>query len=46
MENRGVVGIGVLKRMSEELFVTNRDEWRAWLKRNNGIAKQVWLIYY
>lgn len=46
MENRRIVGIGVLKRMSEELFVTNRDEWRAWLKRNSGIAKQVWLIYY
>ena len=46
MENRRIVGIGVLRRMSEELFVTNRDEWRAWLKRNNGIAKQVWLIYY
>lgn len=46
MENRRIVGIGVLRRMSEELVVTNRDEWRAWLKRNNGIAKQVWLIYY
>jgi uncharacterized protein YdeI (YjbR/CyaY-like superfamily) len=46
MENRRIVGIGVLKRMSEELFMTNRGEWRAWLKRNNGIAKQVWLIYY
>jgi uncharacterized protein YdeI (YjbR/CyaY-like superfamily) len=46
MENRRIVGIGVLKKMSEELFVTNRDEWRTWLKRNSGIAKQVWLIYY
>lgn len=46
MENRRIVGIGVLKRMSEELLATNRDEWRTWLKRNNGIAKQVWLIYY
>jgi uncharacterized protein YdeI (YjbR/CyaY-like superfamily) len=46
MANRRIVGIGVLKRMSEELFMTNRGEWRAWLKRNNGIAKQVWLIYY
>jgi uncharacterized protein YdeI (YjbR/CyaY-like superfamily) len=46
MENRRIVGIGVLNRMSEELLATNRDEWRTWLKRNNGIAKQVWLIYY
>jgi uncharacterized protein YdeI (YjbR/CyaY-like superfamily) len=28
------------------LHVTNRDEWRAWLKKNHGAEKEVWLIYH
>lgn len=25
--------------------MTNRDDWRAWLKRNHSSQKEVWLIY-
>jgi len=32
--------------MTEELYVTNRDDWRAWLKENHSTQKEVWLIYY
>jgi uncharacterized protein YdeI (YjbR/CyaY-like superfamily) len=32
--------------MAEELYVPNRDEWRAWLKENHDIKKAIWLIYY
>jgi len=28
------------------LYVTNRNEWRAWLKKNHKTKKEVWLIYY
>lgn len=33
-------------KMTETLYVTKRDEWRAWLKKNNEKKKEVWLIYY
>ena len=33
-------------KMSKALYVTNRDDWRAWLKRNHSSQKEVWLIYY
>ncbi|MCK4440294.1 hypothetical protein KAU85_04855, partial [Candidatus Bathyarchaeota archaeon] len=29
-----------------KLYVTNRDDWRAWLRRNHDAKKEVWLIYY
>jgi uncharacterized protein YdeI (YjbR/CyaY-like superfamily) len=32
--------------MTEELYVANRDDWRAWLKENHDARKEVWLIYY
>jgi len=32
--------------MSKTLYVTNRDDWRAWLKKNHSSQKEVWLIYY
>jgi uncharacterized protein YdeI (YjbR/CyaY-like superfamily) len=35
-----------LIEMSEELYVPNRDGWRAWLKENHDVKKEVWLIYY
>jgi uncharacterized protein YdeI (YjbR/CyaY-like superfamily) len=28
------------------LYVTDRDDWRAWLKKNHAREKEVWLIYY
>jgi uncharacterized protein YdeI (YjbR/CyaY-like superfamily) len=30
----------------EKLYVTDRDKWRTWLKRNHKTKKEIWLIYY
>lgn len=32
--------------ISKTLYVTNRDDWRAWLEKNHKTEKEVWLIYY
>lgn len=32
--------------MAEELYLSSRDAWRAWLKENHVTKKEVWLIYY
>jgi uncharacterized protein YdeI (YjbR/CyaY-like superfamily) len=29
-----------------KLYISNRNEWRKWLKKNHSIIKEVWLIYY
>ena len=29
-----------------ELCVSNRKEWRDWLKENHAIEKEIWLVYY
>ena len=31
---------------SDQLYVTNRKEWREWLKKNHSKKNQIWLIYY
>ena len=28
------------------LYVTDRKEWRAWLKKHYRSEKEVWLVYY
>lgn len=28
------------------MYVTNRNEWRQWLKKNHKVEQEVWLIYY
>lgn len=33
-------------KISKTLYVTSRDEWRAWLEKNHEAEKEVWLIYY
>src|SRR5918992_6386370 len=33
-------------KISKKLYVTNRDEWRAWLEKNHATEREVWLIYY
>jgi uncharacterized protein YdeI (YjbR/CyaY-like superfamily) len=38
-------GVSLIE-MTEELYVSNRDAWRAWLKENHDAKKEVWLIYY
>jgi uncharacterized protein YdeI (YjbR/CyaY-like superfamily) len=30
----------------DTLYVTDRKQWRAWLKENHASASDVWLIYY
>ena len=32
--------------MPLKLYISNRKEWRKWLKENHNIVKEVWLIYY
>lgn len=32
--------------VSQTLYVTNRDDWRAWLRVNYVRESEVWLIYY
>ncbi|NOR16444.1 hypothetical protein GQ543_01870 [candidate division WOR-3 bacterium] len=33
-------------KISKKLYVTNRDDWRAWLEKNHATKKEVWLVYY
>jgi uncharacterized protein YdeI (YjbR/CyaY-like superfamily) len=33
-------------KQDKTLQVVNRDDWRAWLKKNHGSQNEVWLIYY
>lgn len=35
-----------LMKAIEELYVTEREQWRAWLEKNYSTAKEVWLVYY
>lgn len=30
----------------DELYVTNRMDWREWLRKGHETEKEVWLIYY
>ena len=32
--------------ISKTLHITNRNDWRAWLKKNYKIEKEIWLVYY
>jgi uncharacterized protein YdeI (YjbR/CyaY-like superfamily) len=33
-------------RKNEELYFTNRKDWRTWLTENNDTKREVWLVYY
>jgi len=35
-----------LMKLADELYVTNRDDWCEWLRKNYATKKEVWLIYY
>jgi uncharacterized protein YdeI (YjbR/CyaY-like superfamily) len=35
-----------LMKAIEDLYVTEREQWRAWLEKNYSTAKEVWLVYY
>src|SRR5579872_2165348 len=32
--------------MLKTLYLTNREEWRAWLAKHHAAETEVWLIYY
>jgi uncharacterized protein YdeI (YjbR/CyaY-like superfamily) len=32
--------------IGKTLYVTNRKDWRSWLKKNHSKEKEIWLIYY
>jgi uncharacterized protein YdeI (YjbR/CyaY-like superfamily) len=32
--------------LGKTLYVTNRKDWRSWLKKNHAKEKVIWLIYY
>src|SRR2546423_13033863 len=32
--------------ITKTLYVTSRDEWRAWLANHHATETEVWLIYY
>ena len=32
-------------QITKTLFVTNRKDWRAWLKKNHKTEKEIWLVY-
>src|SRR5437764_4393088 len=33
-------------KISKALYVTSRDDWRAWLEKNHETEKEVWLVYH
>lgn len=33
-------------KQDKTLYVVNRDDWRAWLKKSHATQNEVWLIYY
>jgi len=33
-------------KITKTLYVTNRDDWRTWLKQHQRTESEVWLIYY
>jgi uncharacterized protein YdeI (YjbR/CyaY-like superfamily) len=41
-DSSGEDGMG----LSRTLYVTSRDEWRAWLSKHHESETEIWLIYY
>jgi uncharacterized protein YdeI (YjbR/CyaY-like superfamily) len=39
-------GAGQVKTPAHLLDISSRREWRAWLRRNHGTAKEIWLVYH
>ena len=33
-------------KLGKTLYVTNRKDWRSWLRKNHNKEKEIWLIYY
>jgi uncharacterized protein YdeI (YjbR/CyaY-like superfamily) len=45
-QQRTLWRVDTIVKQDKTLYVVNRDDWRAWLKRNHCSRKEVWLIYY
>jgi uncharacterized protein YdeI (YjbR/CyaY-like superfamily) len=35
-----------MAEISTQLYMTNREEWRAWLEHHHDTAQEIWLVYY
>jgi len=35
-----------LTKISEKLHITNKNSWRAWLKKNHDSKNEIWLVYF
>ncbi len=33
-------------KLGKTIYLTNRQDWRAWLRKNHASEKEIWLIYY
>jgi uncharacterized protein YdeI (YjbR/CyaY-like superfamily) len=33
-------------KITHSIYITTREEWRKWLKKNHNVQTEVWLIYY
>ena len=33
-------------KITHTLYVSNRKDWRAWLRKNHKTEKEIWLVYY
>ena len=33
-------------KIGKKLYVTQRKDWRSWLKENYNKEKEIWLVYY
>ena len=33
-------------KSQQTLYITNRDDWRAWLEKHHDSIKEIWLVYY
>jgi len=33
-------------KKTQKVYVTNKDDWRRWLKKNYDTEKEIWLIFY
>lgn len=35
-----------MAKTTRQLYLKDRDAWRAWLEKHHGTEKEIWLIYY
>ncbi len=35
-----------MTEMSRHLYITSREDWRAWLEQHHSTTQEIWLVYY